>query len=128
MRSGGHDPQKIQNMRKHRESLKSDVASLKKSQKKLEETLTRKEGEIISLDREIARLEAQREEPVVTEHATLRWLERVHGIDVASIKQEILTEEFRKQLETIPSGKFKRNGVTIVVKNREVVTVVDPAQ
>lgn len=60
---------------------------------------------------------------VITEHILVRYLERVKGIDMEEIKKEILDDELKKQILTLGSGKFHRNGFRLIVKNNSIVTV-----
>lgn len=56
----------------------------------------------------------------VTEHAILRYLERVRGIDLEEVENTILPEGYREKLL---SGKIPINGFRIVVKDNTVITV-----
>lgn len=56
----------------------------------------------------------------VTEHAILRYLERVRGIDLEEVENTILPEAYREKLI---NGKIPINGFRIVVKDNTVITV-----
>lgn len=58
---------------------------------------------------------------VVTEHAIVRYMQRVYDIDLEQIKREILGTE--KELK-LPNGTYPVNGHKIRVKNGAVVTVL----
>ena len=77
------------------------------------------------LDREIAKLAEK--EPVASEHAILRYIERVMGIDVDEVKKKILSERNTKIIKTISSGKvpLEEGGFTLVVKDKVVVSVIE---
>ena len=66
-------------------------------------------------------------QPVVSEHATLRYLERVMGIDVEGVKKKMLSERNKKIIKTITSGKIplKDSGFTLVVKDKVIVSVIE---
>lgn len=61
---------------------------------------------------------------VVTDHAIVRYMERVKHLDVQEIKDLIVPEEARKVLEKIPTGSFPVGTHIITVKNRVVTTVL----
>lgn len=62
---------------------------------------------------------------VVTEHAMLRYLERVKGIDLAAIQKEIVSDQIRMQVQVLGgSGQYPNNGFAVVMKNYKVVTVI----
>ena len=76
------------------------------------------------------RLFKNQKEPVVSEHAILRYLERVEGVDIEAIKQKILSPKVREYIDTLVSGNFpleENNKIMIRVKNRVVVSVVNKA-
>ncbi|TQV82837.1 hypothetical protein [Aliikangiella coralliicola] len=61
----------------------------------------------------------------ITDHAVLRYLERVKGLDVAEIKKQILDENMEMIIEKMGNGKYPVcNGVKAVVKDKTVVTVI----
>lgn len=65
-------------------------------------------------------------EVVVSEHALLRYCERVYGCDLESIKAEILTPQVVNCINTLGNGKFPTgNGLKAVVKDRVVVSVME---
>jgi hypothetical protein len=59
----------------------------------------------------------------VSEHAILRYLERVRGISTTSIQDEILTPEVKKMVETLGNGTYPNGDFQVVIKDNVVVTV-----
>lgn len=86
--------------------------------------LSAKGNKIKELKNKIASFGQNEETPYISDHAVIRYLERVKGIDVESFKKEILSDktmEFISKLGTsgtYPNGEFK-----VVMKNNVVVTV-----
>lgn len=83
------------------------------------------EQEAAALREQRERLLANSEAPVVSEHAMLRYLERVKGIDLEAVRAEILGDgraELIHKLQTcnLPLG----GGLRLLVRNRQVVSVV----
>ena len=62
-------------------------------------------------------------EPVITEHALLRYIERVMGVDLAAIKEEMLGGRMREMITTLKTGSFPGGDYKLVVKNGVVITV-----
>lgn len=62
-------------------------------------------------------------DPHVTSHALLRYIERVKGIDVDALRDEILTEPVRKALSEGASG-VTVNGVQMVALDGVIVTIL----
>lgn len=79
--------------------------------------------ELRRIEFEITKLQSLAE-PVVSEHALLRYIERRLGLNLNDVRAEILhgrTEQIRK----FKTCKIKTDGMTLVVKNQVVVTVID---
>lgn len=65
-------------------------------------------------------------EVVVSEHAMLRYCERVYGFNLDEIKAAILTPSVAASIKTFGDGKFPSGtGFTVVVKNRVVVSLME---
>lgn len=77
------------------------------------------------LRRELERAERRLAEPRVTDHALLRYLERVRGIDMEEVKQAILTPQVREWLHLFPEGNFPLDDGQhkVVIRDGAVLTV-----
>lgn len=64
------------------------------------------------------------EELIVSEHAVLRYLERVQGQKIEDIQSEILTDTFKKLAKTLGDGK-KHPGFSAIIKNGIIVTIIE---
>ncbi|MBN1468651.1 MAG: hypothetical protein JW924_08000 [Fusobacteriaceae bacterium] len=62
----------------------------------------------------------------VTEHALLRYLERVEGINLKEIEEKILTENLKKQINYFGDGvyHFDEGENKVVVENCKIITVI----
>lgn len=79
---------------------------------------------VADLNAQIARLQEEAKDPIVSEHAILRWLERVRGVNVSEVIGEMLTERNKAAINFVRSGKVPAGpGVQLVVKDRVVVSV-----
>jgi chromosome segregation ATPase len=68
-------------------------------------------------------------EIVISEHAILRYLERIKGINMDAIKQEILPDKVRLQVEELGNGKYPLSPeCKLLVRDRTVVTILDPTE
>lgn len=93
----------------------------------LREEISQKSKEETNLSRELKTLQEQLKfpaNPVVTEHALLRYFERVLTHNLDTIRESIVTPELKEQIIELGSGKFPHpNGYTLVVKNGYIVTI-----
>lgn len=62
---------------------------------------------------------------LVTEHAKLRYVERVMGIDLEKVTNAILTESVKKQVAILGDGSYPAENCKAVIKNNTVVTVIN---
>lgn len=106
---------KIQTLEQEIEAMKTDVGTKQKE-------LSTKTKIVQSLKQKMATVNAGK--PIITDHAVVRYLERVKGMNIAEVEKEILSEatiELVKKFEGV--GTFPCDGFRIVVKNNVVVTI-----
>ena len=61
----------------------------------------------------------------ISEHAIIRYMERVKGLDVTEIEKEILTDEVLSLIEKLGgNGKYPVKDFQIVMKDYTVTTIV----
>ena len=105
-------------LEKARGTLTSAKAALADAQRKVNDA-----------QKDVANLEEQvkgftESAPVVTEHALLRYVERVMGIDLEAARSDILNPSRMAVIKAMGSGKLEMpNGNKLVFKNRAVVTI-----
>lgn len=64
-------------------------------------------------------------EIIISEHALLRYVERVLNIDVEEISNSILTDQFKTLVYTLGDGKIPlNNDFTAIVKDNVVTTII----
>ena len=97
--------------------------TLKQEAETKQEQLREMNKKIQDLQRQINESKSRNVEPV-TEHAILRYLERVKGIDIEAIKKEIMEHALSvlggsgEVKGTIDGHKYR-----IIVKNKQVITI-----
>lgn len=111
-------------------SLQSKVSRLKEKYQILKEEITFKQKESNQIQQEIKKLELKIEnfnnskDTIVSEHAILRYLERVKGLDIKAIEKEILSEEVLNLINTLgPNGSYPNNNFKVRLKNNIVTTI-----
>lgn len=60
---------------------------------------------------------------MVSDHALVRWLERVYGIDVDAVREHILTDEIKMAIQ-LGASKVKADGVQYVLGDGKIITIV----
>lgn len=103
-----------------------DVSKLEKERKDLDKRLHSLHCSIDRTKKKIKQLQETAEEPLISDHAIIRYLERVKGFDIEAIKKEMMPDKLRNVIGTLNSGKFPTGEFTAVVRDKLVVTVVTP--
>lgn len=103
------------------EVLRLDISNKQKE-------LNNKNSSIKEIQNKINSFGIENKIPSISEHAILRYLERVKGMDLKSIEQEMKDKMFdEKTLQLIsqlgPSGTYPNGEFQIIMKNNVVVTV-----
>lgn len=102
--------------------LISENQLLKKDLSNLQQKINTNNETIANLNKQIR--DISKTETIITEHAMLRYVERVLNIDLDEIKEAILTDEIKNQIKILGvNGKFSNKNFRVVVKDNKVVTI-----
>jgi len=106
--------------------LESDALVVKEDMVSKQRDYEAKQNSIKALKEKIANLSKKGKGKVgVSEHAIVRYFERVKGFNIDDIKDEILNEEVLALLDVLgDSGKFPLGEHQIIMKNGTVTTIV----
>lgn len=105
----------------------SEIEASKIEVGNLQKQLAQKEKAAKELREKIAALAAKKRKEIgITEHALLRYLERVKGMDLAALEQEIITEKIRGLVAELGgSGQYPSGeGYAVVMKDFQIVTII----
>lgn len=85
----------------------SAIKAKKQHYKQLLHNLNKKKGDVI-----------------ISDHAVLRYLERVKGIDIEAVKKEMLTDGLLHLINVLGgTGQYPNQHLTYVFKNYNLITV-----
>lgn len=106
------------------------ISELERELKKLQDAKLEAQAIQSQIDRDIAAIQKELDnrkkifEPRVSDHALVRYLERVHNFDFQPYRDEILTDKVKTALMLGATG-YKINGVNFVCKDGVLVTVTN---
>lgn len=101
-----------------------DVEGLKTELNNKRAELKTKEDIVKNLRDKINQLNLSNQTPSVSEHALVRYFERVKGFNMEEIKKEILNDKVLKLMDVLGSnGEYPSESCKLVVKNNVVVTI-----
>lgn len=113
---------KLKNLQSRKNLLTKELQDAAAKHEELQAKIVELRKEIESTEKDIEELQA--EAPIVSEHALVRYLERVKGIDMEAIQREILESGSLLQAKEYPNGTFEiGNGFVAVVRDKTVVTI-----
>lgn len=95
------------------EKEKRRIARLEQKQKSLA-------GNIYDAEKELIKHSGR---PRVSDHAVIRYLERVHGVNIQALRDQMLTDNDVKMIK-FGCSKIKKKGCYLVIENQVVVTVL----
>lgn len=107
----------IKKLRSEADSLKIEVVTKQKE-------LDLKKKRIISIQNTIDGINSSKELKV-SEHAIVRYFERVKGFDIADIENDILSEEVLSMVESLGgTGGYPNKDFKVLIKDYTVTTIV----
>lgn len=104
--------------------LKGDTEVLKTEIGNTQRIYQQKLRDIESIQNRIKSLETN-VELKVSEHAIVRYFERVKGYDISEIEKEILSDEIKRMVDVLGgTGSFPNKNFSVKMVNNTVTTVV----
>lgn len=103
---------------------------------RIEAQIARLWSQIKPMQQEASRLDVERQhlvrqiedakrEPKVSDHAVIRYLERVYGFSFDEVRAEILTPD-RASAIRAGASRISHGGVSFLVRDRTITTVLGP--
>jgi septal ring factor EnvC (AmiA/AmiB activator) len=110
--------------------LQSQLGTVEGEMAALQTEISHKQKELQTKRKNAAELKqrinnfAKNGAPQVSEHAILRYLERVKGVDIKAIEKEILSAPVLELVDKLGgSGSYPNGNFSVVMKNNTVVTI-----
>lgn len=119
------DVRKIKGLQSQLSALEGDVSALKIEIDNKQKDYKNKLDMIKSIKNEIESL-SKTKDIKISEHAIIRYLERVKGLNINDIEKEIINEEIVKMVNALGgNGKYPNKDFSVVMKDFTVTTVVN---
>lgn len=119
---------KIKGLQTQLKTLEGDASALKNEISNKQREYSQKLNSINSIKEEISKLKKVVDSDFrVSEHAIVRYFERVKGFNIDDIQKEILNDKIKEMTKTIGSnGTFPNDGFSVIIKDSTVTTVIVP--
>jgi vacuolar-type H+-ATPase subunit I/STV1 len=114
-------PHELKSLSTQKTQIVAQLKHLQVEQVQLKSRLTDLNTQLSSINQKIKQVKSV---PVVTEHALLRYIERVLRVNLQEIQERILTKELVGHMQSNGSGDFViAPGVWAVIQDRVVVSI-----
>ena len=116
---------KVKQLNTQLKNLVAEAEDLKVRVAEGQREYDKKRLSIEKLKSEIAKIEGS-SKLKVSEHAIVRYFERVKGYDISEVEKEILSEQVVDLVEKLGgNGKYPNGSFSVVMRNHTVLTVVN---
>ena len=106
-------------------TAKGEWEALKIESANKQRECSNKKFQIDNLENEILKLTKKGNTIKVSEHAVLRYLERISGLSIENVEGLILNENVLNMVSKLRgNGSYPNNGFKVVIKNNVVVIII----
>ena len=110
------------------EKSKLDIRAKESQLKLIQEELRVKHSHLQKLQTELDHIKSSSNELIISEHALLRYLERVYKLDLEKLSSEIVPDTLKATIEELGNGEYHtQEGYSLKVHDNVVVTILDDA-
>ncbi len=96
----------IDRLKRDREEVLKEIDVLSAEEKLVSRKVAKAKTQLGVLNRRIATASTRPERTAVSDHALVRYLERIKGMDVGAAREEVCPQNVREQIETLGNGEF----------------------
>lgn len=114
----------LKHLQRRIDEARASMKALKENKKTLEDKIKLEQSTIDKLTAEIDKLKKKSNKIVVSEHALLRYFERVMKFDLEEIKKKVLPETLDAPVKTLGSGTYPTETHKVRIKDGVVVTIL----
>lgn len=101
-----------------------EIDNIKAQQKVLQSSMDKQRAQLKKYQEELLSLQMDSKEIIISEHAILRYLERVYKLDITKLYKEIVTPKVQEQIKEFGNGTYSVEAFSIKVVDNVVVTIL----
>jgi chromosome segregation ATPase len=113
----------LKHLQRRLEGTQATLKALREEKKEINKKINNEEASASRLKKELESLK-NNEQVIVSEHAILRYFERVLKFNIEEIKEKIAPKEVIDKIKLLGNGLYPANGHRLKVRNGTIVTVV----
>lgn len=111
----------LKRLKAYKAELEGQLPVLKRQMKDASSAFNLAQNKVDKLEADIKALESKKE-LTVSDHAVLRYIERVMGINLDNIRTDII-EQVEKHYDVLGDGKYPIDNGRTVIQNGVIVTI-----
>lgn len=118
--------EEIKKLQSMQSTVEAEIEALKMTEQNLKQELAAKRMSLNKLKQRIHNLSKNNGEGItISEHAIIRYFERILGLNMEEVTQKILPDKEAVLVESLGNGHYPINGgeFKIIVRNDTVVTL-----
>jgi len=115
---------KLKSLQSERAHLEHKLKGMKRNQDILTVDISQTIQSIESIDNQIKKLTSRSNEIIVTEHAFVRYFERILQYNLEEVRSWILSPHLLSQIKAMGDGTYKCANFRAVVKNNTIVSIL----
>jgi len=119
------DGTKIKNLQVMITKIKLEIDDLKTQQRSISESMNKKLSMLQKYEEDVQSIKERAKDLILSEHAILRYLERVYKLDTNKLYEEIVTQELKHNYERLGNGSYSVQDCMVKIVDNVIVTVLE---
>ena len=119
------DGAKIKNLQVMITKIKLEIDDLKTQQRSIGESMNKKLSMMQKYEEELQTIKERAKDLILSEHAILRYLERVYKLDTNKLYEEIVTQELKHNYERLGNGSYSVQDCMVKIVDNVIVTILE---
>jgi TolA-binding protein len=104
--------------------IEGDIESLDMERNRINKEMVNKREQLKEIKAKITSIHEHNKDLLVSEHAIIRYLERVEGFNFHEIRHKIITEKLKEQFKVLGNGTYPIDGkFSVKIQNNVIVTI-----
>ena len=119
------DGTKIKNLQVMITKIKLEIDDLKTQQRSISESMNKKLSMLQKYEEDVQSIKERAKDLILSEHAILRYLERVYKLDTNKLYEEIITEDLKLNYSKLGNGSYAIDSCMVKIVDNVVVTILE---
>lgn len=119
-----YNKEKLKQLNSLKRKCEAEVNVLKIDSDNIKNEIKQKKKYLAEINKQIKEINSK-SDLIISEHAIIRYLERVLNIDINKLESELIPDKVKKQIAILGNGTYPiGDSHKIVVKDNTIITVI----